>query len=255
MSFDKVIENREEVVLEASSRTPKQLPHLRRNFILFFLDFALFGTAFTLIGNTTVVPDFVRHLTNSEQVIGFAGSIYSFSWLLPQLMFAQLINRSARRKPWLTFTTVPFRMVMAVMALSIALSGPSNQNAILLIFLTGYTLFAATDGLTTIVWADMIGGAMPERLRGVLFSAGQFVVAFGALAMRAVVRTLLGPNGPAFPQNYAQMFGIAAILFVLAGLCLALLVEEKSDAPAQVGPTFKEYFPYVGNVLRQDRAF
>src|SRR5258708_4630818 len=255
MSFDNVIENRSEVVLEAPSQAPKHLRHLRRNFILFFLDFTLFGTAFTLIGNTTVVPDFVRHLTSSEQIIGLAGSIYSFSWLLPQLMFAQLINRGKHRKAWLTWTAVPFRLIMAVMALSIALTGPGNRNAILLIFLGGYSLFAATDGLVTIVWADLIGSAMPERLRGVLFSAGQFAVAFGALGMRAVVRALLGSGGPPFPQNYAQMFGLAALLFVIAGVCLALLVEEKQQSPAQVGPTFKEYLPYVGNVLRQDRAF
>src|SRR5258708_22129888 len=150
MSFDNVIENRSEVVLEAPSQAPRQLRHLRRNFILFFLDFTLFGTAFTLIGNTTVVPDFVRHLSSSEQVIGLAGSIYHFSWLIPQLLIAQLINRGTHRKAWLTWTAVPFRMIMAVIGFSISFCGPSNQKVILFIFLTGYLFFAATHRRVTI---------------------------------------------------------------------------------------------------------
>src|SRR5712691_8972891 len=84
------------------------MPHARRNFILFFLDYAIFGIGFSMIGNTTVVPDLVRHLTDSETIIGLAGALYPFAWLVPQLLFAQVINRSTRRKPFMTWSVIPF---------------------------------------------------------------------------------------------------------------------------------------------------
>jgi MFS family permease len=66
---------------------------------------------------------------------------------------------------------------------------------------------------------------------------------------------MLGPSGPPFPQNYAQMFGIAAAMFLTAGVCLMSLVEMPATIGTQPGPRLNEYLPYLGNVLRTDRAF
>src|SRR5260221_9982952 len=77
-----------------------------RNFILLFMDFALFGAGMSLIGSTTVVPDFVSRLTNSDTLIGLAGSSYAFAWLIPQLLIAQYITRRSRRKSFLTWTVI-----------------------------------------------------------------------------------------------------------------------------------------------------
>jgi MFS family permease len=253
MSIQTHIEASEEISL--TEHTPPRLQHVRRNFILLFMDMLFFGTAFTLIGSTTVAPDFVRNLTNSDLVIGLVGSIYSVAWLLPQLLFAQMINRATRRLPYLTRTVIPFRLIMVATALIIAIIGPENHTVTLVLFLTGYTLFAAGDGLVTIAWADLLGTAIPDRWRGVMFGIAQFLLAFTVLAMRAVVRQLLGADGPPFPQNYAQIFGLAGVLFVIAGVFLSLLAEEKQEMPVESGPSMREYFPYLGNVLRQDKAF
>src|SRR5258708_38755509 len=98
------------------------------------------------------------------------------------------------------------------------------RTAILGFFLTAYMLFAVGDGLITVVWADLIGGMVPERWRGVLFAGGQIVVAVATLGTRAVVEHMLGPSGPPFPQKYAQVVGIAAAMFLIAGEYLMALV-------------------------------
>ncbi|MEP7289201.1 MAG: MFS transporter [Chloroflexota bacterium] len=229
--------------------------HTRRNLTLFFLDSVFFGIAFGLIGNTTVVPDFVRRLTDSETVVGLISSIYLFAWLLPQLFMAQIINRSTNRLAFMTRTVIPVRLIMAGMAIAIAVIGAGNSTTILIVFLVGYILFAISDGFITLVWADLLGNLIPERWRGVLFSISQIVTTVGALITREVARHLLGPNGPAFPQNYAQLFGIAAALFFIAGIALTLLVEDKKETNIQPGPTLAQYLPYLGNVLRRDREF
>lgn len=253
MAIQTHIEAPQEIMF--AERIAPSFRHLRRNFLLFFLDLVLFGTAFTLISGTTVIPDFVRHLTNSDLVLGFVASIYNVAWLLPQIVLAQFINRGTRRKPFITWTAIPFRMVMIVMAIGIAVIGPNDVTLILLVFLVGYTLFAAADGLVTIAWADLVGTSIPDRWRGVLLSAGEFLLAFTALGTRALVQQLLGPKGAPFPQNYAQVFGIAGVIFVIAGICLTFLVEEKQKKPVEPGPRLREYLPYLGNVLRSDKTF
>jgi MFS family permease len=219
------------------------------------LDYIFFGAAYSLVSPSSVVPDFVSRLTTSEAVIGLAGSVYQFAWLVPQLLFAQMINRSTRRRPYMTRTVVPFRLSMGVMSALIAFSSPDNHTGILITFLAGYAFFALGDGLVTIVWADMLGSSIPEHWRGALFGAGQIVIAITTLGTREIVRLLLGPTGPAFPQNYGLMFGIATIIFIFGGFALAMTREEEHGTPVEPGPPMRQYLGYLGRVLRQDREF
>jgi hypothetical protein len=41
-------------------------PIYRRNFPFFLADSILFNLAMSIIGPTTLIPDFIRHLTSSE---------------------------------------------------------------------------------------------------------------------------------------------------------------------------------------------
>jgi MFS family permease len=239
----------------AESHLSSTHPHFRRNFFLLLTDYVCFGAALSLVSVNTVVPDFVSRLTSSDVIIGLSGALYMFAWLVPQLLLAQMVNRRTRRKPIMAWTVVPFRMTMLVMAALIAGSDATNRSGILLTFLSFYVLFALGDGLITIVWADMLGGSIPERWRGILFSTGQIGVSISALGAREIVRLLLGPSGPPFPHNYAAMFGIAAVVFVIGGCALAAMVEEQSQVPVEPGPPMRQYMAYLGRVLREDRDF
>src|SRR5579859_7551258 len=89
---------------------PPQLRYLRRNFTLFYCDYVIFATAFAMIGASTVVPDFVKRITDNPLLIGLAGVMYNFSWLLPQLLFSQVVNRSTNRMAIMSRVVVPFRL-------------------------------------------------------------------------------------------------------------------------------------------------
>ncbi len=234
---------------------PPRPRHLRRNFILLFIDVLAFGIAFGLISPSNVTPDFVSQLTSSDAVIGLSGSIYHVVFLLPQLFFAQIVNKRTRRKPIMDWVVVPFRLMLGIAAAIIAFTPPQQHNSILITYLTGYCLFAIGDGMVSIVWADLLGNAIPERWRGILFGAGQVAVAVAALGVREIVRVLLGPGGPLFPQNYAVMFGIATVIFVIGGFALMGTKEEESPIPIAPGPPMRQYWGYLGSVLRTDRDF
>jgi hypothetical protein len=80
---------------------PDPEPIYRRNFTFFLLDSILFNLAMGIIGPTTLIPDFIRHLTSSEVLIGLSSSLFDVGWMLPQLVIARYIVRSERKKWWL----------------------------------------------------------------------------------------------------------------------------------------------------------
>ena len=95
----------------------------RRNFFLLLMDGALFMVALNIIGATTVVPDFVRHLTNSEVLIGLSGSLFDVGWTLPQLFIARYIVRSERKKWWFAGPNIPVRFIVLIFSIVVVLVG------------------------------------------------------------------------------------------------------------------------------------
>lgn len=230
-----------------------QYQHLRRNFSLFLVDYIIFSSALAMIGASTVVPDFVKRLTTDPHIIGFSGSLFSFFWLVPQLFMAQIINRLARRSVILHWFAVPLRLFFIILAILMFVS--SDSTLILIAFLIAYGLFAMGDGLLTLAWADLLGSTMPNRARSTLFMIGQLSVAIAVLGSREVVRRLLAPDGPPFPQNFAYLFAIAGVIFVVAGICLANIKDEKVVATHTPGPSIRELLPYLKTLLRTDKDF
>jgi MFS family permease len=151
-------------------------------------------------------------------------------------------------------------MIIPVMAGLIAAfgknaDGGANVDAIVWIFIVVYAVYWTADGMFTIVWADMLGSSLPDRLRSLLYTFGQLGTALGAFAAREILNFLLGPNAPPFPDNYAVLFLIWGVMTVLGGLCLANLKEEQHADVITPGPSFREFMPYVGSVLRDDGQF
>ncbi len=230
-------------------------PHLRRNMALFTLDYVAFGVAFGMVGsNTALIPDFVSQLTENKGIIGMVTALYTFTWLVPQLLLAQIVNRRERRK--LFMLPAPFfRLVMIGVAVVIAAFGADNPTATLIVFCIGYWLFAAGDSIVTLSWSDVLGSSIPNQIRGTMFGIGQILVAFGALGMSALARWALSPDGLPYPMNYAFLFGVAGLFFVIGGVGLALTIEEKAKVKHPPGPTMGEYGAFLGNILKTDREF
>jgi hypothetical protein len=197
---------------------------------------------------------FIDLKSGIKTLIGLAGSLYMVCWLLPQLFFAQIINRTVRRQPYMIISPIG-RLLMILVAVVISWLGLDNPGLSLAVFFACYWLMAATDAPVTVVWGDMLGSTVPSNLRGVLFGVGQFFVALGALAMREFTRWVLGDSGLQFPHNYALLFGVAGVIILMGGISLSLTIEEKHETPPVLGPRAREYVPYLGNVLRTDREF
>ncbi len=227
----------------------------RRNFFLFVIDGVLFMVAMGTIGANTVIPDFVRRLTDSEILIGLSGSMFSIGFTLPQLFIARHIIRFERKKWWFVGPNIPVRFVILIFAFVVVLLGEAQSGAILLAFLIAYGLAAVGDGLVGVPWADLVGSSLDTRWRARMFgitSAGAGVIMLG---VAPVIAYILGDAGPPFPNNYALLFGIAGVLFALSILPILFLTELPGGKAAAKSPAMREFLPDLGRVLRTDVPF
>jgi MFS family permease len=86
----------------------------RRNFSFFLADNIMYNVAMGIIGATTVIPDFVRHLTASEVLIGLFATLPTIGSSLPQLLVARYIVRHARKKWWYIGPNIPARSMVLI---------------------------------------------------------------------------------------------------------------------------------------------
>ena len=229
----------------------------RRNFIFFLADFVLFGMAFNLIGSTTVIPDFVRKLTDSEVLIGISSQMFEIGWLLPQLLVARSLMRVERKKWWFVGPNIPVRMLMILFAGVIFWLGKDRPGTLLACFFLFYGLAALGDGLVGVPWVDLAGSSLDNRRRARMFGFGTALSGIMVLVIIApTVRFVLGDNGPDFPGNYALLFGLAGAIFLISVPVGVLIHELPGGGKARdTVPTLREYLPDLLRVLREDHPF
>ena len=144
-------------------------PIYRRNFRFFLLDNILFNLAMGIIGPTTLIPDFIRHLTRSEILIGLSSSLFDVGWMLPQLVIARYIVRFERKKWWFVGPNIPVRFVILGFAVITVMLGKDRPEAILFAFLICYGVAAVGDGIVSVPWAVLAGTSLDNRWRARMF--------------------------------------------------------------------------------------
>ncbi len=236
--------------------TPAQRERIyRRNFVLFLADNVLFSVAMSILGTTTVIPDFVRHLTNSEVLIGLSGSLFGIGFTLPQLFIARYIVRSPRKKWWFVGPNIPVRFVILIFAAITVLLGKDRLDIILIGFFICYGIAGFGDGLVGVPWSDLTGTSLDHRWRARMLGLTTALTGAIMLLLAPVIGMILGDPNIQFPNNYAILFGAAGLLFA-ASIPLGLLFEELPGGKAvEKLPALREFLPSLGHLLRDDLPF
>ena len=225
----------------------------RRNFFFFLSDGILFMVGMGMIGSTTVIPDFVRHLTNSEVLIGLSSSLFDIGWTLPQLFIARYIVRSARKKWWFAGPNIPVRFVILIFAAFTVLMGKDHPETVLIAFFIAYGIAGFGDGIVGVPWADLTGTSLNNRWRARMF--GLMTASTGVIMLGAAPLIALILAAGQFPDNYAMLFAIAGTLFALSIVPVLFLHELPGGKAVEKVPSLKEFLPDLGRVLRTDAPF
>lgn len=230
-------------------------PVYRRNFIFFLLDNIFFNIAFNTIGRNTVIPDFLRRLTSSEMLIGFASMIFEVGWLLPQLFVARFMVRLKSTKLWFILPNIPVRFMILLFGVLMILIGKDRPQTILIAFLACYSIAALGDGLVSVPWGVLAGKSLDNRWRARTFGINTVVTGLSMLGIAPLIGLVLGSPRLAFPNNYAVLFIAAGGFFVLSILPIVFVRELPGGKVADKTPSLAEFLPSLGRVLRTDTAF
>ncbi|MBI3240668.1 MAG: MFS transporter [Chloroflexi bacterium] len=230
---------------------------LPRNWWAFFLDYVTFGVGLTFASQNTVLPAFAATLTDSKVLIGSVSAVWLGAWLLPQLFAANFLAGKPRKYGYMVWGSFISRPIFFLFALLLVWGGLAKWPLLVLaIFLVGLGVFAAIDAFVAIAWFDLFGKAMGSAERGKLIGLGQVVDGLGAIGAGWLVGYLLSERGPAYPLNYAAIFGLGGLCFFISAAAIALIVEVPEAVPEHLPVAgWRDYWGRLADLWRDDPSF
>lgn len=211
----------------------------------------MFGSAF--LDPSTVLPVFIKRFTDSDFIVGLAGSLQRAGWHLPQLPLAGYLERRPYKLPvYLKANAVRMSLMLAFLPI-LALLAVEHPSLVLLSFLLLFGLGALFGGVAGLPFTDIVGKTIPRRLRGpfyairFFFGAGLLSISAGFIVKHFLEQTDAFP----FPQNYLWIFGIALSLMIVGIICYAFVKEPPGKA-ASSGRGVRDVFSEIPEILKRD---
>jgi hypothetical protein len=99
-----------------------------------------------------------------------------------------------------------------------------------------------------------MGGGLDNR-RHAPVRHGNALLGVMVLGIAPVIHFVLGDNGPDFPNNYALLFFLAGIVFLITIPAGVLIHELPGGKARETMPSLREYLPDLVHVLREDAPF
>lgn len=226
---------------------------LRRNFFDFLLDAIYFVTGIRFISDFAVIPGFVSQLTSSQVVIGLSSSLFPIFWTLPQLIGAAYIARSKNPRNWMAHPAIFTRATLGLIAIAIIGLGPDHREAILLIFLVCYAIFASGDGIVALAWVQVMAPTLTPQLRARFMGIAQTLTGIMTFAAIGPFTGLIIDNLE-FGINYGILF-LLAFLSMMLSVTAIISIRPVHTEPAKDLPTLREYVPFLRDILKTDTQY
>jgi len=203
--------------------------HARQAYRLGIANGVLFSIGLGFVDPATVLPAFMNRLGQSELVVGLVTAIATGGWFLPQIIGASHVSsRPYKRPAYIQAALLRFFSGSALILVTYLLV-PRKTELTLLLFLAFFALDAFSGGLSGPAFLDIVAKTVaPTRLGG-FFAHRIFWGSLGAIGSGMVVRAILGPGWPAFPSDYALLFGLALAFYVPCWLAFLAIKEPPSE--------------------------
>ncbi|MBC7234717.1 MAG: MFS transporter [Chloroflexi bacterium] len=244
------------LTISAERTTEPVFKEYRHNALAFVLDSGFFHIAVTFIGATTVLPSFVAALSDSEVMVGLASGLISGGWLLPQLLVASAVAHLPRKKPLVVRAAWLSRPILLLVAFLVWQFGGQYPGVALAATMLGVFVFFVFDAVVSIPWFELLAKCLPARRRGRVVGTSQVLGGLGGIGAGIVVRYILGESSPlAFPSNYAFLFALGGLLFMVSAAFLMLIREPESHDLGNAPPTPRQVLASMPGILLRDREF
>lgn len=211
-------------VVVTPESTSRRTEHLPWNFSVIVLDVSFYLFALAFADASTVLPAFLTRVTESPLLIGLIGTIRTAGWFLPQLLVASKLAHRPRKKPFLIAVCLLGR-VPILSVVGALLWAPDHGGLILAAFFFAFAAFCFSEGAGGVPWTDIVGKAIPHRLRGRFFATMELVGGTMAAAAGVGVKRILESPALGYPGNYALLFFLAFAFLMLSLSFLAAIRE------------------------------
>lgn len=202
----------------------------------------------------TVLPAYLSGLVASPVLLGLGPAIKNAGWMLPQLIVAGYAEGLSRKKPIVILACVAGRIAFLGLPLIALAPGIADYTRALL-FLALYGVFCFAEGITAVPWTEMLGRAVPARLRGRLLGNMQSFAGLAALLAGLLVRVVLTHPGLSYPRNYALLFALASVLLLGSGISMYAVREPAGPAVRGERRPLREHLRGVPGRLRANPHF
>lgn len=216
------------------------------------LDAVSFPFGISFISVVTILPLFVRELTDSALAVGLIPAITYLGTLLPPLFIANFVQRKPIQKWYLFWVAIVERAPLLVMAAVIPWLGRANPGLLLGAFFLAILIHNTAMGCNMPSYFNLYAKVIPANRRGSMWGYGGAISGVLALGGAWLSGRLLARYG--FPDAYALGFLFAFIVLFLGILGFPFVRElAATDTPAPV-PTLS-YLKNAPAMLRSDTQF
>ncbi|WP_424949298.1 MFS transporter [Deinococcus sp.] len=200
---------------------------------------------------TVVLAGFAARLGASNAVIGLLPAIAQGGWMLPQILVAARVRALPYKLPVYRSAALVRTSSYAAMVLVAALLA-GHPALCLTLFLLAMVVNALSSGVSGLPFLEVCSKVIPSSRRAAFFGTRNLVGGILAFGAGLVVRTVLA-SPLAFPYDYALIFALATLFYVVA-YALFGKVKEPPDLP--LPPTnIAEELRQIPLTLRADAHF
>lgn len=225
------------------------MPLHKRNYCAFLWHaaFLALATAFTDIN--TVLPSLVVKAGGGTVLIGLLTAIMVGTPILGQLLFASYLHLKPRKKGFLLLGIKLRIIALAAVAGALAWAEalPGNMT-ITIVFLLMF-VFASAGTFASVSYTDILGKSLLTEQRNSFFVNRQVITSLALLASAPASRWVLARVD--YPGNYVWMFGMAAMLLLVASFGF-WAVSEPEVEPSDDTLSFSAVFRAIPRHLRED---
>lgn len=212
---------------------------IRRNFIAALWHGAFLSLGMSLTQPTIVLAAFIADLTGSTVWVGGLSTVLTVAGALPQLFVARWIEPRPRKKPYLLLAIYLRVLSWAILAWLIFIIGADRPRLLSWALVGLLAVFYAGGGIGGVPYTDIIGKIIPQDRRGAFFGGREALA--GPLAVGAALLARYVLSHVSYPNDYALLFGLAAMALLIASLGFWMLREPpRTDTDGRV-QSWREY--------------
>lgn len=188
-------------------------PMVRRNFGLGVINGALWMFSRALYEPETILPAFAVALMGDNPIwVGLLVSLVNAGWFWPPLVVAPALATRQRRHIYYQVSAVFRILALLVIYLLTRYLAPHHRTAAFWAIACAYLVYTSGGGVGLVPFMSVVTDSIPTDRRGLFFGLRYLfggLLAFGAGFW--VKWVLSEDSGLRFPDNYAMLFGVAAL--------------------------------------------